>query len=461
MSHQFLSTESIFEVIGNYPVVDQFDVLYAGLLTGSYTDNYITGSMLSRTKNASGVGEILISGLRGRAFSKLNKNNNTSYPSQKLPVATSYDLQTYAERSGVVRNIRLFSSAERFYDSLMPDITEFTKRLGGEIQQYADYSIGVIVVGNPGLNNGTTGQTSGFFESFPFEPKFDGVIRRKKLDSSIVATRKYGAGPLEPAVILNSVTIYELEGLADLINPVFENGYNQGIWYNHFEYIDVDTANDVISAPTTVDAGKLIFGFGDRNNKFISATSEGNGYATGSNGKPDYRLFEDGGDTGNYVGPIIRGWKYGVHDGNPHYTSCVFRRDRFGQLRDMLEQRLHPATLIDGENSPSAISLFAEEPTAMPHTNPTRNTFSQNLKNSNTQYPVTVKFVRQQINTDKEGVNTLAYPSVNPNETWSSNMSNYATSSVPYFDLDNNSLGRNRGEIPQTVLNPELVFTTV
>jgi hypothetical protein len=45
-------------------------------------------------------------------------------------------------------------------------------------------------------------------------------------------------------------------------------------------------------------------------------------------------------------------------------------------------------------------------------------------------------------------------------QTWSSNLSLHATSSLPFFDLENNSLGRNRSEIPSTVLNPEGVFTT-
>ena len=56
MSNQFLNSESIFEVIGDYPVVDQFDILYAKLQSGSYLDNYVTGTLPNR----------------GRLFSKLN-----------------------------------------------------------------------------------------------------------------------------------------------------------------------------------------------------------------------------------------------------------------------------------------------------------------------------------------------------------------------------------------------------
>ena len=40
----------------------------------------------------------------------------------------------------------------------------------------------------------------------------------------------------------------------------------------------------------------------------------------------------------------IRGFKYGLISALPTYTSCVFRQDRYGQFRDMLEQR--PFTAI-------------------------------------------------------------------------------------------------------------------
>jgi len=35
----------------------------------------------------------------------------------------------------------------------------------------------------------------------------------------------------------------------------------------------------------------------------------------------------------------IRGWRYGVINGFPQYTSCIFRSSHYGQFRDMLEQR--------------------------------------------------------------------------------------------------------------------------
>jgi len=455
MNNNFLNSESVFEVIGNYPITDPLDVLYTGLLSGSYTDNYITGAMLTKTRNPSSVGAVFTPGDRGLVFSKINNTNK--YPNQKLPVATSYDLQPFSERAGITRILRVFSNNERFYDSLLPDITQYVERLGGEIIRREKN--GMIRVGYAGANNALLADTEGFFEHFPFEPKFSSIPRRKNLASSIVATIDE-AGTSIPPFICNGIIVFEREGLSHVGSyNIFGNASFQATWYNHIAY------DAVISPLTPPDSTKLLFGFGDRNEKYISPYASPDGFATGSNGKPDYRLFytEDGDDS-QYIGPIIRGWKYGLHDGNPHYTSCVFRRDRYGQLRDMLEQRLHPATYIDEENSPNSKSLFEEEPLALPKPVPTIDVAVRDpLKKSGmAEYPIAVNFVRQQINENTiENTSTLAYVQTSPVETWSSNMSTYATSSLPYFDLEKDSLGRNRGAIPSIVLNPTYTATAV
>ena len=52
-------------------------------------------------------------------------------------------------------------------------------------------------------------------------------------------------------------------------------------------------------------------------------------------------------------GPEIRGWKYGIYNGVPTATSVVHRFGKYGQLRDMLEQRQFTAVL-DTRNGGSA-----------------------------------------------------------------------------------------------------------
>jgi len=42
---------------------------------------------------------------------------------------------------------------------------------------------------------------------------------------------------------------------------------------------------------------------------------------------------------GFLIAPILKGWKYGVYNGSPVTSKAVFRLNRFGHMRDMLEQR--------------------------------------------------------------------------------------------------------------------------
>ncbi len=48
---------------------------------------------------------------------------------------------------------------------------------------------------------------------------------------------------------------------------------------------------------------------------------------------------------GAYFGKFveIRGFKYGLINTEPQFSSCVYRFGRYGQIRDMLEQRLFTA----------------------------------------------------------------------------------------------------------------------
>ena len=93
------------------------------------------------------------------------------------------------------------------------------------------------------------------------------------------------------------------------------------------------------------------------------------------------------------VGPdvIIRGFKYGLANAVPVNSRAVFRFDRFGQFRDMLEQRqfTHYFSPSDGLQEPAIKAVFMS----------------------------------------REGV-----PVADPSETNCQNLSVYATSSIPYYD---------------------------
>jgi len=445
MSNQFLNSESIFEVIGNYPVVDQFDVLYANLQSGSYVDNYITGSMLIVTPSLGGAGFTYVQGNRGLTFSKLGVDQFT-LPSSKL-FTTSYDLQPWRERAGTVKNIKIFSDSERFYDSLLPNINEYIKTLGGNIYYNRPVDTAMIVIGRPPSIDVKPGQMVGFNQYFPFESLFSSVNRVKKIDSFIASYEDLSAGgdfssitQIEP-LSSNKMIIAEWNGLGAVFGTTYWIG-----------------SSDIITHLDKSDVSKILFGFGDRSTTYVDPSQVGGG-STGSLGLPAKRYNLAFGPYYYFsAGPIIRGWKYGLVDGSPHYTSCVFRRNRFGQFRDMLEQRSYPVSYLDYENSPTR--YFGEF-----ETTPVPNPAADKKTNETIEYPVTVTFVKQQtvtIGTSPDEVELLIYSEQNSrNQTWSSNLDTHATSSLPYFDLENTSLGRNRGEIPSSVINPEVVYTTI
>jgi hypothetical protein len=83
-------------------------------------------------------------------------------------------------------------------------------------------------------------------------------------------------------------------------------------------------------SPAEKQLTKVLFGIGDnyQNVPIVTAVTSSKHYSTA------------GVINGYYVSSVdIRGWKYGVVSGFPLYSDCVFRSSRFGQFRDMLEQR--------------------------------------------------------------------------------------------------------------------------
>ena len=109
-------------------------------------------------------------------------------------------------------------------------------------------------------------------------------------------------------------------------------------------------------------------------------------------------------------GSIFRGFKYGILNALPQFSSAVYRARTYGQLRDCLEQRQDSKFYdILGLNSDGSTSG----------------------RIGPTSSPVQVTFVEP-----RTSIVT------SPVKTFSSNLSNEATSSLPYFD----GLVKNREE---------------
>lgn len=183
-----------------------------------------------------------------------------------------------------------------------------------------------------------------------------------------------------------------------------------------------------------------------------SVDGDPNGPKIGGNNYPHFRTYRvdprvnetiTGGTTTNSlatkslheanifgISPVIRGWKYGLYSGLPMNSKAVFRRNRYGQFRDMLEQRQY-TKFINVEDTPVNDDAVV------------RNNFSKFTQSrlirtitTNTVGPsvAEVNFFRQRYKKDDRGIGFIYNESVGPELTTSQNLSTEVTSSVPYFD---------------------------
>lgn len=133
------------------------------------------------------------------------------------------------------------------------------------------------------------------------------------------------------------------------------------------------------------------------------------------------------------VSPIIRGWKYGLVNGYPQHTKAIYRRAKYGQLRDMLEQR-QDTKFVSINSSPldfDAVTVdnFNKELQTTLTKQTTANGFS-----GVSDGVVTVNFVAKITKIDNNGAGKILTRNVSPAETTSQNLSYEVTSSLPYFD---------------------------
>ena len=120
-----------------------------------------------------------------------------------------------------------------------------------------------------------------------------------------------------------------------------------------------------------------------------------------------------------------RGWRYGLLNAFPTHTSCVFRRQQYGQFRDMLEQRQYSALYVD-DPADVAVSRRAAGLRVRKRQIPRRTAIHATFRYPTFIDPTSTSF------------------QLTPAETQCSNLSVYATSSLPYFD----GVVKNRDEVP-------------
>jgi hypothetical protein len=131
------------------------------------------------------------------------------------------------------------------------------------------------------------------------------------------------------------------------------------------------------------------------------------------------------------VSPVIRGWKYGLASGFPTNSKAVFRRERYGHLRDMLEQRPYTKFVAVSTSPTDELAIKSVEANEEVDSRSTLPTQAGSVGPG----PVSVAFVQQEyVPSGERGIGEIVTRGVNPYYTVSQNLSSAATSSLPYFD---------------------------
>jgi hypothetical protein len=332
-SNQPLNSHAVHEALHHdNPVVDQFQVEALNSYTGSYIDDVIEGDFSAGTRRVVGSSAAGTQGVSG----------------------------------SLIRGVKCRDSNERYYDTVLPSVAQYANLIPSFIETGGNYF--PLLAPNKNYSGSflntqwniyptsanfgvlTSSIASSWFQSFPFESKFSNLTRNLSSDFD-----------KDPAKGFTGEAIFTL--WASGTDPDFGKTI-------------VDTAQILKGE----NLNKFWFGFGPG---FLTGTSSGiSNFINMPILKQSFNPFIQ-----RFIG--INGFKYGVKNAVPEFSTTVTRHDRYGQFRDMLEQRQD--------------SRFSTGETI-------------------TDGPLTIKFVNA----------TTGKPTTTP--VSSSNKSIFATASVPFFD---------------------------
>ena len=299
--NQLLTSDAVHEDVRDNTTLtntsdclDQFSVDYTKAYTGSYIDNIFDPDL--------GIGETRISS----DFSSVVNG-------------------TAGTTGSILRGVHLIDQKERFYDSLTPDILRIFSIDNAQIPFDEESSTAVLAFGTGSFTAGSSTADQAnhrWLKAFPFESRYDGIPRTLSTIRKAPSTRK--------------------EAGVSVVFTDYTDGDGVGMWANALEQ-----PSSVLPADLR-DRNRIIFGFGDGIKTGIPGTVDATGI--------DASSFGD--KVSLFTGPIYRGFKYGLLNAIPQFTRAVFRHDRYGQFRDMLEQRLFGKFESSGDESREVISTI-------------------------------------------------------------------------------------------------------
>ena len=353
-SNQPLNTDAIHECLqSDIPVYDQWDVEPYAALSGSYVDNVITGSMLAR--------------LAGSFEDPIH------IPDVRI-VKYSVAAGQAGDQGSLQRFVRLTDHSVFAYDSVPPDAVEVVGKSGaGLLIDSGDVGISVAAP-TTSLQDSLGAALKMSDSSWYLRTAYEVSSRR------FVRSSYFGASG--EAFNSSNASVGSM--------PISVPFTNQVLFSGSLSTLAGDGQGSFETRGAFPSSVKYLWGFGDG----------------------AFNLPEAVGFDGTTSTPLIRGYKYGLGGLFGSSQDARFRRDRFGQFRDMLEPRRQTATMTkDG---------------------------------AGLDFTIDIRFVPRD---NTEG------GTVNPEETHSQNLDTHSSSSLPYYD----GLFVDRPDNPDLTLTPVVV----
>jgi hypothetical protein len=425
----------------NIRKIKNYDLFPLMALSESYVDQIMSGFLIKKTLTSSIISgsQAFVTGNRVKIGSAISGSNYamkqiaTDFGFFSNIVSGSVQIEKHAG----IRFLNLIDSNEILFDSIPPSFDDCMKKYGkgmtllnvGDPSKYHALNF-VYILSTPGfpVTSSYAGETisdSYWLSSFPmsnvyrgtrrvksseqflnfskltyyasssvqdvlFEPKFLSGFTTLPMDSNVVSYEKNpsdafwnGNGSyVLPAFVS---VCYFLSG-ANINDNASKEFYEDrhysllatqtgtvngsGIFSTFYSvFPEADPIAVKPKQPEQADLIKHVFGFGDGVDGYVHGVSFST-HTTSSfsvEQKPAKIKY----------GSRIKGWKYGLLSGFETKKTAIFRRDHFGQFRDMLEQRIIGKTLKSDSNtitSPITVEFVSGTVAYFSASNPTLNT---------------------------------------------------------------------------------------
>lgn len=177
-----------------------------------------------------------------------------------------------------------------------------------------------------------------------------------------VTTHDFNEKQFNPPVLIPAVS-YDTVLVCRLADVSGTNSQYTNDFIDQYTVSPVVKINKPVGSfikPTNYDYSKAFFGYGDGFSLDLTDWQYGGNLNVGRKGKTpnflDWSPYDLYGHVDvpqfNLYNPQIRGWKYGLYSGMNTPSSAVWRRGKYGQFRDMLEQRVYTKNIQLQQQNP-------------------------------------------------------------------------------------------------------------